>query len=80
MRSVPTYLCMREKDREYVLENIADLVVKPANESGGYGIMVGPHVDQATHRKFAPPDRKGPAQLHRAADPVPVDGADLHRR
>jgi uncharacterized circularly permuted ATP-grasp superfamily protein len=52
LRSVPTYLCMREKDREYVLENIADLVVKPANESGGYGIMVGPHVDQATHRKF----------------------------
>ncbi|MEM1404207.1 MAG: circularly permuted type 2 ATP-grasp protein [Pseudomonadota bacterium] len=53
IRSVPTYLCMREKDREYVLENIADLVVKPANESGGYGIMVGPHADKATHRKFA---------------------------
>jgi hypothetical protein len=79
MRSVPTYLCMREKDREYVLENIADLVVKPANESGGYGIMVGPH---ATRRRIAssPPDREGPAQLHRAADPGPVDGADLHRR
>jgi uncharacterized circularly permuted ATP-grasp superfamily protein len=53
IRSVPTYLCMREKDREYVLENIADLVVKPANESGGYGIMVGPHADKATHRRFA---------------------------
>ena len=53
LRSVPTYLCMREKDREYVLENIADLVVKPANESGGYGIMVGPHASAATHRKFA---------------------------
>jgi len=53
IRSVPTYLCMREKDREYVLDNIADLVVKPANESGGYGLMVGPHADKATHRKFA---------------------------
>ncbi|MFT7286624.1 MAG: putative circularly permuted ATP-grasp superfamily protein [Halieaceae bacterium] len=53
LRSVPTYLCMREKDREYVLKNIADLVVKPANESGGYGLMVGPHADKATHRKFA---------------------------
>jgi uncharacterized circularly permuted ATP-grasp superfamily protein len=52
IRSVPTYLCMREKDREYVLENIADLVVKPANESGGYGIMVG-RTRTATHRKFA---------------------------
>jgi len=53
LRSVPTYLCMREKDREYVLEHIAELVVKPANESGGYGLMVGPHSDAATHRKFA---------------------------
>lgn len=53
LRSVPTYLCMREKDREYVLENIGDMVVKPANESGGYGLMVGPHADKATHRKFA---------------------------
>jgi uncharacterized circularly permuted ATP-grasp superfamily protein len=53
IRSVPTYLCMREKDRDYVLENIADLVVKPANESGGYGIMVGPHATRAEHRRFA---------------------------
>ena len=51
--SVPTYLCMREKDREYVLNNLSKLVVKPANESGGYGIMVGPHSNKATHRKFA---------------------------
>ncbi len=51
--SVPTYLCMNEKDREYVLKNLDKLVVKPANESGGYGIMVGPHVTQATRRKFA---------------------------
>jgi uncharacterized circularly permuted ATP-grasp superfamily protein len=60
IRSVPTYLCMLEKDREYVLENIADLVVKPANESGGYGIMVGPHADKATHKKFAKLIEKNP--------------------
>jgi len=53
MSSVPTYLCMREKDREYVLKNLDKLVVKPANESGGYGIMVGPHSTKATHKKFA---------------------------
>ena len=41
VNSVPTYLCMREKDRDYVLANLPKLVVKPANESGGYGIMVG---------------------------------------
>jgi uncharacterized circularly permuted ATP-grasp superfamily protein len=51
--SVKTYLCMRDKDRDYVLANLDKLVVKPANESGGYGIMVGPHVNQATRRRFA---------------------------
>jgi len=51
--SIPTYLCMYEKDREYVLDNLDSLVVKPANESGGYGIMVGPHANKATHAKFA---------------------------
>jgi uncharacterized circularly permuted ATP-grasp superfamily protein len=60
VRSVPTYLCAREKDREYVLANLDKLVVKPANESGGYGIMVGPHVDAATRRKFAALIEKNP--------------------
>lgn len=52
INGVKTYLCMREDDREYVLENIHKLVVKPANESGGYGIMVGPHSTPAKHREF----------------------------
>ena len=51
--SVKTYLCMIEKDREYVLSNLDKLVVKPANESGGYGIMVGPHASAQTRREFA---------------------------
>ena len=41
--NVPTWVCRREEDREYVLEHLAELVVKPANESGGYGMLVGPH-------------------------------------
>ncbi|HBQ41106.1 MAG TPA: hypothetical protein DD808_11125, partial [Halieaceae bacterium] len=53
LASVPTWLCMREKDREHVLKNLGQLVVKPANESGGYGIMVGPHSTAAVRRKFA---------------------------
>lgn len=52
LRSVKTYLCMLEKDREYVLGNIEQMVVKPANESGGYGMMVGPHASKAEHKKF----------------------------
>ena len=41
--NVPTYLCWRERDRKYVLKNLEKLVVKAANESGGYGMLVGPH-------------------------------------
>ncbi len=37
--NVPTYLCLDSKQREYVLANLDQLVVKPANESGGYGIL-----------------------------------------
>lgn len=53
MESVKTYLCMLEKDREYVLKNLDKLVVKPANESGGYGMMVGPHASAEKRREFA---------------------------
>lgn len=45
--NVPTYLCEREADRKYVLEHVAELVVKPANASGGMGITVGPHASKA---------------------------------
>jgi len=51
--NVPTYLCWDEKDREYVLNNMEKLVVKPANEAGGYGILIGPVSTQAQRRKFA---------------------------
>lgn len=52
IKSVPTYLCMNADDRQYVLENIEKLVVKPANESGGYGLLVGPHGTDREHQKF----------------------------
>lgn len=41
--NVPTYLCRNAQDQNYVLEHLEELVVKPANESGGYGMLVGPH-------------------------------------
>lgn len=40
--NVPTYMCWEEKQLDYVLNNLSKLVVKPANESGGYGLLVGP--------------------------------------
>jgi len=80
VNSVPTYLCMREKDRDYVLANLPKLVVKPANESGGYGIMVGPHSSKATHREFARLIEKDPRNyiaqptLSLSTAPTYVDG------
>ena len=40
--NVPSYMCSNEKQRKHVLANIDKLVVKPANESGGYGMFIGP--------------------------------------
>ncbi len=53
--NVPTYRCLEPDHQAYVLEHIAELVVKPANESGGYGMLVGPMStkrDQAAFRKL----------------------------
>jgi uncharacterized circularly permuted ATP-grasp superfamily protein len=51
--NVPSYVCEREEDREYVLAHLPELVVKPVNESGGYGMMIGPRATEKEHRKFA---------------------------
>ena len=40
--NVPTYLASEEADKQYIMENLAKLVVKAANESGGYGMLMGP--------------------------------------
>jgi uncharacterized circularly permuted ATP-grasp superfamily protein len=40
--NVPTYLASEDSDRKYILENLGNLVVKAANESGGYGMLMGP--------------------------------------
>jgi len=44
--NVPTYLASEETDRKYILENLEKLVVKAANESGGYGMLMGPKASQ----------------------------------
>jgi uncharacterized circularly permuted ATP-grasp superfamily protein len=51
--NVETYLCYDDKQREYVLANLDKLVVKPANESGGYGMLVGPHASKKDIKTFA---------------------------
>ena len=48
------------KDRGHVLANLDKLVVKPANESGGYGMMVGPHATSSERKRFAELIQKDP--------------------
>jgi uncharacterized circularly permuted ATP-grasp superfamily protein len=50
--NVPTYICGEDDDRKYVLENIEKLVVKEANEAGGYGMLIGPKAKKADHDLF----------------------------
>ena len=50
--NVPTYVCWEEKDRRHVLENLDKFVVKAANESGGYGMLVGPHSTETQREEF----------------------------
>ena len=51
--NVPTYICREDKDRAYVLAHLEELVVKAANESGGYGMLIGPHSTVAEREDFA---------------------------
>ena len=48
--NVPTYRCLYEDERKFVLDNLRELVLKPANESGGYGIVIG---NRATDSQLA---------------------------
>ncbi|MDX1949181.1 MAG: circularly permuted type 2 ATP-grasp protein, partial [Rickettsiales bacterium] len=52
LNNVPTYLCWREEDRKYVIENIHNLVVKAATLSGGYGLLIGPHSTKEQQQEF----------------------------
>jgi uncharacterized circularly permuted ATP-grasp superfamily protein len=60
LQNVPSYLCMYEDQREYVLNNLDKLVVKPANESGGYGMMIGPRATKKEREEFAELIRNNP--------------------
>jgi uncharacterized circularly permuted ATP-grasp superfamily protein len=52
LESVPTYLAWRDEDRKYILDNLEKLVVKAANESGGYGMLMGPSSTAAERAEF----------------------------
>ena len=53
INNVKTYLCARESDLNFVLNNLKDLVVKSVSEAGGYGMLIGPHSSQIEIDNFS---------------------------
>jgi uncharacterized circularly permuted ATP-grasp superfamily protein len=51
--NVETYLCSDAAQRDHVLANLSKLVVKAVGESGGYGMLIGPHSTVAQREEFA---------------------------
>lgn len=60
--NVPTYLCWDDKERRHVLDHIGDMVVKAANQSGGYGMLVGPHASKKELEDFKNKIRESPRE------------------
>jgi uncharacterized circularly permuted ATP-grasp superfamily protein len=61
LKNVPTYQCREQNDLDYVMDNIEKLVVKEAQGSGGYGMLIGP---QAEHAEILDFKRKISANPH----------------
>lgn len=58
--NVETFLCHDPLQQSYVLANLDKLVVKPANESGGYGILIGPRSTAAERHTMAQAIKQNP--------------------
>ena len=66
--NVPTYQCADPEALPYVLDHLGELVVKPANESGGYGMLVGPAATRKERNAFRHVIQKNPRNY--VAQPV----------
>ncbi len=79
--NVETYLCREEKSLKHVLANLDKLVVKAVGESGGYGMLVGPHASKAERDAFAETVKAYPANyiaqptIQLSTAPTFVEGA-----
>lgn len=60
LQNVPTYLAWRDDDQKFILDHLPELVVKAANESGGYGMLMGPSSTKAEQDEFADRIRENP--------------------
>ena len=60
LQNVPTYICARVEDKQYVLEHLHELVVKSTNESGGYGMLMGHQASREERAEFAEKIKQDP--------------------
>ena len=60
LKNVPTWQCGRDDERSYVLDHLAELVVKECHGSGGYGMLIGPQASKAERAAFAKKIRAAP--------------------
>jgi uncharacterized circularly permuted ATP-grasp superfamily protein len=60
LKNVPTFICDRGNDCSYVLDHLDELVVKAVNESGGYGMLMGPFASSKERAEFATRIRANP--------------------
>ena len=61
LKNVQTFRCSEPDSLKYVLDNLADLVVKEVHGSGGYGMLVGPAANKNELKNFAAKLRKNPS-------------------
>ena len=80
LENVDTRLCRRSEDLEYTLDNLQELVVKRVGESGGYGMLIGPHSTADEREEYAKQVLVNPADfisqpvLALSRSPCLVDG------
>jgi len=60
LQNVETHILAEEKPREMVLKNLDKMVVKAVGESGGYGMLIGPHATPEQREEFAQKIRENP--------------------
>jgi uncharacterized circularly permuted ATP-grasp superfamily protein len=63
LNNVKTWICRRPEELEYTLDNLENLVVKRVGESGGYGMLVGPHSTRQERVEYAKQVRANPADF-----------------
>ena len=63
LANVETHLCRSPEGLEYTLDNLENLVVKRVGESGGYGMLIGPHASPQERAAYAEQIRSDPADF-----------------